>query len=493
MPDTKQGFCNEKEKQIEGYFFVMCTLLTVQTHAERFTVNGVIYDSYCSSCTVYEGKYINVAVVGLSDNFSGDLVIPALPSQVMGIYFRVTEIADRAFEDNTKITSVTFPATLTRIGTYAFWGCSNLTGSLIIPNSVTSIEKGAFLDCSGLTGSLIIPNSVTSIAISAFEGCSGLTSLTIPNSVTSIAISAFEGCSGFTSLTIPNSVTSIASWAFGDCIGLTSLTIPNSVTSIACSAFWGCLGLYHLEIVADNPVYSSLDGVVYNKDRTSLLIYPSGKKDESFSIPNTVTHIGDGAFGGHSFIKSLILPEGMTSIGDDAFSWSSLQSISIPKSVHTIEGLAFKMCEYLKDITVFWSTPSEVNVFFYDADDFPYYDLFLEVDKNAVTLHVPPGTRAAYLASLVWKDFKIVDDATGIANVSKTNIIIYPNPTKDSFIVDCESFVQVKIYDMLGKEVLTQNLNGKAEINIIHLSKGIYNVCILSEGKIIGNNKIVKH
>jgi hypothetical protein len=109
---------------------------------------------------------------------------------------------------------------------------------LIIPNSVTSIGDYAFCDCSGLT-SVTIPNSVTSIGDYAFRDCSGLTSVTIPNSVTSIGNWAFFGCSGLTSVTIPNSVTSIGDRAFFGCSGLTSVTIPNSVTSIGGSAFDG--------------------------------------------------------------------------------------------------------------------------------------------------------------------------------------------------------------------------------------------------------------
>ena len=85
---------------------------------------------------------------------------------------------------------------VTRIGSYAFYDCSDLT-SVTIPNSVTSIEYGAFYDCSGLT-SVTIPNSVKSIGYEAFSGCSGLTSVTIGSSVTSIGQYAFKGCSDLT-------------------------------------------------------------------------------------------------------------------------------------------------------------------------------------------------------------------------------------------------------------------------------------------------------
>ncbi len=152
----------------------------------------------------------------------------------------VTSIGVDAFRDCSGLTSITIPNSVTSIGDDAFWGCSGLT--------TINVEAGnAFYDsrnnCNAIiktaTNTLItgckntaIPNSVTRIGNFAFEGCSGLTSITIPNSVTSIGQGAFSDCSGLTSVTIPNSVTSIGAAAFGDCTGLTSITIPNSVTSI---------------------------------------------------------------------------------------------------------------------------------------------------------------------------------------------------------------------------------------------------------------------
>ena len=129
------------------------------------------------------------------------------------------------FKGNTTITSfdeLQYFTGLTEIAEKAFDGCSGLT-SITIPNSVTSVGGWAFNGCSGLT-SVTIGNSVTSIGVLAFNGCSGLTSVTIGNRVTSIGIAAFQNCSGLTSITIPNSVTSIGSYAFYNCSSLTSIT-----------------------------------------------------------------------------------------------------------------------------------------------------------------------------------------------------------------------------------------------------------------------------
>ena len=182
-------------------------------------------------------------------------------------------------DENTEITDLVIPNSVTSIGISAFSGCSGLT-SVTIPNSVTSIGGNAFSWCSGLT-SVTIPNNVTSIGDYAFSRCSGLTSVTIPNSVTSIGENAFEDCSGLTSVNIPNSVTSIGYSAFMGS-GLTSVTIPNSVTSIGYRAF-DCQNLAMVVSQIEKPfgIYGkSYKGVFsQNTFMNGTLYVPTGTKD----------------------------------------------------------------------------------------------------------------------------------------------------------------------------------------------------------------------
>ena len=196
-------------------------------------------------------------------------------------------------------------------------------GAITIPSQidgkpVTSIGNYAFSSCYSLT-SITIPNSVTSIGSYAFWFCSNLTSITIPNSVTSIDNSAFSGCSSLTSVTIPDSVTSIDNYAFYGCKGLTSITIPDSVTSIDIRAFDGCEKLNQINVNTANTVYSSENGVLFNKDKTELIRYPEGKTDTSYAIPNSVTSIDNYAFYGCKGLTSITIPDSVTSIGDRAF------------------------------------------------------------------------------------------------------------------------------------------------------------------------------
>ena len=241
-----------------------------------------------------------------------------------------------------KVTHYSKTYTVTSIGQNAFYkNCESLT-SVTIPNSVTSIGAYAFSGCSGLT-SVTIPNAVTSIGGEAFSGCSGLTSVTIPNSVTSIGGEAFSYCRGLTSVTIGNSVTSIGDNAFGSCSGLTSVTIPNSVTSIGGEAFSYCSSLENINVELGNNNYSSIDGILYNKDQTSLLCCPGAKI--SVTIPNSVTSIGNDAFHGCYGLTSVTIPNSVTSIGNDAFyDCSGLTSVTIPNSVTSIGSYAFGYC-----------------------------------------------------------------------------------------------------------------------------------------------------
>ena len=235
-----------------------------------------------------------------------------------------------------------------------------------IEYSVTSIGYEAFSYCRSLT-SITIPNSVTSIGERAFMDCESLTSITIPNSVTSIGNSAFLGCSSLTSITIPNSVTSIGYSAFSGCSSLTSITIPNSVTYIGSGAFSGCSSLTSIEVNANNQNYASIDGVLYNKEITTLICCPSGKT--SITIPNSVT-----------------------SIGDYAFRYcSSLTSITIPNSITSIGNYAFLGCSSLTSITCLGSTPPEASN--------------LGAPTSTCTLIVPKVAYSSYLRHAYWGQF----------------------------------------------------------------------------------------
>ena len=217
---------------------------------------------------------------------------------------------------------------------------------------MTSIGESAFSGCSSLT-QVTLPESVTSIGSYAFYYCTSLTEITVPNSVTSIGKSAFYGCESLTQVTISDSVTSIGPSAFEACTALTQITIPKGVASIGDSVFSGCEALTEIIVEEDNPDFSSLDGVVYNKDKTTLICYPAGKTDTPFEIPDGVTSIGDYAFSGCVSLMKVIIPESVASIGSYVFdNCASLMEVTISDGVTSIGNYTFRGCTSLTQITI---------------------------------------------------------------------------------------------------------------------------------------------
>ena len=166
------------------------------------------------------------------------------------------------------------PNGVEKIGDQAFEDCLSLT-SINIPESVTEIGGSAFSHCKALK-EIVIPESVTEIGFQAFWGCTSLTSLVIPESVTRIGDAAFLACLSLTSINIPEGVTKIGRHAFECCSSLTSINIPKSVTEIGDKAFVGCESLSDINVAEDNIHYCSTEGVLFTKDKKTLVQCPGG-------------------------------------------------------------------------------------------------------------------------------------------------------------------------------------------------------------------------
>ena len=386
----------------------------------------------------------------------------------------VTNIGTSAFYGCNSLSSVTIPNSVTNIGTYAFYGCSSLS-SVTIPNSVTSIGTYAFANCmaikdiyydgnetewseitsgnrvfsttrlnihytNGTCGadltwtladgvltisgegtmddwgsvyapwypsaaeitSVVIEDGVTGLGSYAFYGFSSLNSINIPEVITNISNAALCYCINLTSInvsennpnystldgnlfnkdkttlvqyaigksastyTIPDSVTSFDDYAFAYCTALTHITIPDNVIYIGERVFYGCSNLTSITVDESNPNYSSLDGNLFNKDKTTLIQYARGKTDASYTLPDSVTSIGTAAFCDCSNLNSIILSDKIISIGDMAFQYcTNLSSITLPDGVTNIGLQAFFGCSSLSSVTIPNSVTSIGNFAFY--------------------------------------------------------------------------------------------------------------------------------
>ena len=306
----------------------------------------------------------------------------------------VTSIGDWAFAECKSLISITIPASVMSIGRGAFEYCRNLT-SVTIPSSVTSIGNDAFGGCDSLT-SITIPSSVTSIGDCAFGGCDSLTSITIPSSVTSIGEYMFLSCQSLTSVTIPSSVTTIGRSAFNGCSSLTSITIPSSVTFVGEFAFSDCNSLTSITVDNRNPVYASIDGVLFDKNIRTLIRYPQDRKQETYVIPASVTSIGGWAFGYCRNLTSVTIPASVTSISEAMFSdCFRLTNITIPSSVTSIGDYAFLRCYSLTSVIIPSSVTSIGKAAFYDCSNLTSVTLSrrTQVGRDAF----PSGARITYI------------------------------------------------------------------------------------------------
>jgi hypothetical protein len=173
----------------------------------------------------------------------------------------------------------------------------------------------------------------------------------------------FSGADNLTSVVLPEGLLEIGGGAFERRAKLTNAVIPKSVELIEFSAFGNCSALLSVEVNPENPAYSSVDGVVFDKAEKALFHYPIGKPEKMYTIPPWIEVIGDCAFVKAKNLTEVIIPEGVRVIGLRAFDEASnLQNIVIPSSVESIRENAFYGCASLTNISVPTNSQSFASV-----------------------------------------------------------------------------------------------------------------------------------
>ena len=309
---------------------------------------------------------------------------------------------------------------------------------------VTQIGNRAFEDNTTLIN-VTIPNSVTYISDWVFSHCTNLKNITIPDSVVSVGVWTFYNCSSLTNITIPNSVTSIGDYAFSNCTNLKNVTISDSVTSIGDYAFIWCTSLTGIDIGAENDDYVSVNGILFNNDKTELIYYPAGKTDDSYSVLDGVTSIANGAFYNCDNLTNITIPDSVTNIGNCVFSWcTNLKSITIPDNVTSINFGAFYNCNNLASVTI----PDSVTEIDSEAFSLCTSLTSITIPNNVTSIGDNAFDGCTSLTSIVIPNgVTSIDDSAFSSCTSLTSVTIPDSVISigNSAFSDCTSLNNIKI------------------------------------------------
>jgi len=275
----------------------------------------------------------------------------------------ITIIGESAFSYCTSLEAVSIPSGVESIGRYAFESCANLK-TVTIPSDITSIAPYAFYCCTGLE-SIEIPDGITKIEEGSFSNCTKLSSIQLPEGLTEIGDKGFASCNSLSNIELPSGLTHIGNSAFELCSSMEKITIGASVASIGDGAFSYCTQLTDINVSGENTKYSAISGVLFNKEQTVLLTFPAGKEG-SYTVPSSVTGIGDAAFFWCEKLSAIDLSANVTSIGADAFfNCTGLKNVQVGAGLTSIGARAFYACKSLTDIDLSSAVESiEESTFF---------------------------------------------------------------------------------------------------------------------------------
>lgn len=327
---------------------------------------------------------------------------------------KVREIGDTAFFECSGLQNITLPYGVTMIGCDAFLGCSNLQ-NVILPETISGELDAVFSDCTNLE-TINIPEGVTKLRYT-FNNCRSLKKIKIPSSVEKLELGVFDNCTSLIQIDVAEGNTAYYSidgvmfqrnpnrllWypigrtdtiyripdgtevignnlngkGFCGSVNIEKVILPNSLTTF--SIFYAleeCPSLSAIDVDKENPTYCSEDGVLYNKEKTELILYPWAKKKQCYVVPDGVTKIGDDAFHNCDAIETVILPNSLTEIGYSAFQRCiSIKEFVLPEHVSVIKREAFADCNSLTS--------------FYFPANAEIYGSILEGCGNLKTVYLP--------------------------------------------------------------------------------------------------------
>lgn len=262
----------------------------------------------------------------------------------------VRKIGESVFRDCISMTSLVVECAEMELGERAFENCASLA-DVRLCDGITEIYGGAFNSCKALK-SIKLPSHLTILGESAFADCANLKSITMPKNVTKLDDMVFNGCIELEEVNLNEEVAILGKNCFKDCMSLRSLKIPALVRSIGLGIFRGCTSLEHIEVDPKNKWYKSLDNVLFNKNKSTIICYPAKSGSDVYEIPDSVTVISDWAFC-NTALKKIIIPDSVCNVGEGAFhSCTEIKEMVIPDSVTRIDDSAFRGCTSLRFVTI---------------------------------------------------------------------------------------------------------------------------------------------
>lgn len=377
------------------------------------------------------------------------------------------------YDLNDKISRLVLENGVTTVGDYAFYGLINVANDVQIPYGVTSIGKYAFDMCVAMP-SVFIPYGVKTIGASAFGVCQKLSEVELPFGVTSIGESVFSFCTKLSRVIIPSTVTTIGDYAFRSCTKMYFIdnlaTIPQTINinvfeDISKSCYLGVMNyakdsykqsVWGAHFDSDHIGVRSAECLIEHTNFLLSMDYEKGiltitgngvLPDSPFGVGNNTFYKVSSYFF-QSQITQLVLPSSMTGIGKDFFKdLYALSSLTIPEGVSIISEGAFANCKLLKTVYNYAMIPQSIDA-----------SVFNGVDVSKCTLYVPKGSKPAYEAAAVWKDFivKEIDPQEAI-----DQILTDQSQVSSKFLRNGILFIERggKTYSVSGQEMRIIPLN----------------------------------
>lgn len=273
-----------------------------------------------------------------------------LPKEVGG--YPIIEIGEAAFSGCTSLKQLTLKANLRSIGEGAFTGCTSLT-EIKLPDTITSIGEYAFYSCTALE-TIELPDSLEEIGSYAFSYCFSLKEVDFPDTLKVLPSYLFYYSMALESVDLPDQLEELQSLCFMGCSSLQELEIPATTTTINALALMACSSMKQVKVDADNPNYMATeDGVLFTKDGSELMFYPTGSSAVTYTIPDGTTTLSPYAFSGALSLEEVVFPSSIQVINEGAFSnCVSLKNIEYPAHLDYIAASAFADCVQLTTFAI---------------------------------------------------------------------------------------------------------------------------------------------